>query len=38
MIDRDKHHISWKNHGIDEYIKTALKQYKKNQGEKNEGR
>ena len=36
--NKDIHHISWKNHGVDEYIKTALKQYKEIQGEKNERR
>ncbi len=25
--EKDKHHISWKNHGIDHYITTALKNY-----------
>jgi len=27
LIERDKHHISWKNHGIDQFIKAALKNY-----------
>ena len=26
-IEKDKSHISWKNHGIDQYIKDALKEY-----------
>ncbi len=30
LIDRDIHHISWKNHGIDNYIKKALANYLKN--------
>ena len=25
--ENDKHHISWKNHGIDYYINIALKNY-----------
>ena len=27
LIERDKHHISWKNHGIDQFIKAALENY-----------
>ena len=30
-VDRDIHHISWKNHGIDDYIKKALADYLKKQ-------
>ncbi len=30
-IDRDIHHISWKNHGVDNYIKNALADYLKKQ-------
>lgn len=33
-IEKDKHHISWKNHNTDNYIKESLKNYLKNQ-EKN---
>ncbi len=29
MINKDKHHISWKNHGIEEYINKALEIYLK---------
>ncbi len=31
LIDRDIHHISWKNHGVDNYIKKALANYLKKQ-------
>ncbi len=27
LIERNKHHISWKNHGIDKFIDTALENY-----------
>ena len=27
LIQKDKHHISWKNHGIDQLIKSALENY-----------
>ena len=27
LIQKNKHHISWKNHGIDQFIKTALENY-----------
>jgi len=27
LIERDKHHISWKNHGIDQFINTAVENY-----------
>ncbi len=27
--NKDKHHISWKNHGIDQYIQQALQTYLK---------
>lgn len=29
LIEKDKHHISWKNHGIDNYIAEALENYLK---------
>ena len=29
LVYRDLHHISWKNHGIDGYIKKALVNYLK---------
>jgi len=35
LVYRDLHHISWKNHGIDGYIKDALKEYLKKSGGKN---
>jgi hypothetical protein len=31
FVYRDLHHISWKNHGIDGYIKKALGEYLKKQ-------
>ena len=34
-IWRDLHHISWKNHGIDQYISDALKEYLKKINKKN---
>ena len=33
LIDKDIHHISWKNHNIDSYIKQAMKEYLKKQEE-----
>jgi len=27
IIDKDIHHISWKNHGVEQYINTALENY-----------
>jgi len=30
-IQKDKHHISWKNHNIDSYIAEAMKEYLKKQ-------
>jgi len=35
-IDKDIHHISWKNHGIEQYITLALNVHLKKYGEKNE--
>jgi len=35
LVYRDLHHISWKNHGIDGYIKDALEKYLKKIGDKN---
>jgi len=32
--EKDKHHISWKNHGIDQYIIDAFTKYLKRKGEK----
>ena len=29
LIDRDIHHISWKNHNIKEYIQQAMDEYLK---------
>ena len=29
FVYRDLHHISWKNHGIDGYIRDALEEYLK---------
>jgi len=29
LVYRDLHHISWKNHGIEGYIKEALEEYLK---------
>jgi len=35
MVDKDRHHISWKNHGINEYINKALENYlQKKEGRK----
>lgn len=34
LIDRDIHHISWKNHNIKHYIKVAMGEYLKNKEEK----
>lgn len=28
-IEKDKHHISWKNHNIEQYIKKSLQEYLK---------
>ena len=33
-IHKDKHHISWKNHGIEKYIADALEQYLKSKEKK----
>ena len=33
LIDRDIHHISWKNHNIEQYIQQAMDEYLKNQEE-----
>jgi hypothetical protein len=33
LIDRDIHHISWKNHNIPQYIAQAMKEYLKKQEE-----
>jgi len=27
LIEKNKHHISWKNHGINQYINKALENY-----------
>ena len=35
LIEKNKHHISWKNHGIDQYILVALRQYLKKINKKN---
>jgi hypothetical protein len=32
--ERDRHHISWKNHGVDQYISDALARYLKRKGER----
>ena len=32
-IQKDIHHISWKNHNIDSYIEQAMKEYLKKQEE-----
>ncbi len=29
LTDRDIHHISWKNHNIEQYIQQALQEYLK---------
>ena len=29
MSDKDIHHISWKNHGIDQYLSEAYLAYQK---------
>jgi len=34
LIDRDIHHISWKNHNIKYYIKVAMEDYLKNKEKK----
>ena len=34
LAEKDKHHISWKNHGIDKYISDALKEYEKKEDKK----
>jgi len=35
MVDKDRHHISWKNHGINKYINKALENYlQKKEGRK----
>jgi len=31
LAEKDKHHISWKNHGIEEYIEHTFQKYMKNQ-------
>ena len=31
LAEKDKHHISWKNHGIEEYIEHAFQKFMKNQ-------
>jgi hypothetical protein len=36
LIDRDIHHISWKNHNIKAYIQQAMDEYLKIQEEKND--
>jgi len=36
MIDKDIHHISWKNHGVEKYIQQALQKYLKKKEEKHE--
>jgi hypothetical protein len=33
LIDRDIHHISWKNHNIEQYIAQAMTKYLKKQEE-----
>ena len=35
LAKKDKHHISWKNHGIDQYIIDALREYLKKINKKN---
>ncbi len=35
LIEKNKHHISWKNHGIDQYISVALREYLKKINKKN---
>jgi len=32
--EKDRHHISWKNHGIEQYIIDAFTKYLKRKGEK----
>ena len=34
LIEKDKHHISWKNHGIEKYIEDALENYLKQKEKK----
>jgi len=34
IIEKDKHHISWKNHNIDFYIKKALDEFLKKEKRK----
>ena len=34
LVEKDKHHISWKNHGIDQYISESLKEYLKQEAKK----
>jgi len=34
LVEKDKHHISWKNHGIDQYITKAYAEYLKIKGGK----
>ena len=29
LAEKDKHHISWKNHGIDDYIEESFQKYLK---------
>ncbi len=29
LVEKDKHHISWKNHGIDDYIEQSFHKYLK---------
>jgi len=36
MIDKDRHHISWKNHGIDQYLNKALENYLQKKVSKND--
>ena len=34
LIKKDMHHISWKNHGTEQYIADALKEYLKTKEKK----
>jgi len=34
LVKKDKHHISWKNHRIDQYITEAYTEYLKRKGGK----
>ena len=36
LAEKDKHHISWKNHGIDDYIEESYRKYLKKKKQESE--